>query len=114
MRLYHADIGLPDGFRLPARYVNLKWSRHALNARLDDRYGVIPEFAGISLPDFEVIEVGLTGRKVEKVVVRGHWTADLDVVFVLIPEGNEWFVKTVWSNRRDDTHKTLDRSRYVC
>lgn len=113
MELYHADIKLPDGFALPARRVNLRWSNHADFARTDDRYGVIPKFESLPLQAFEVIEVGVTGRKVEKVVVRGHFNADLDVVFVLIP-GGTWFVKTVWINRRNDTHKTLDRSKYVC
>lgn len=113
MDLYHADIRLPDGFSLPADRVSLRWGVHADKARTDDRYATIPKFDTIPLAAFNVVEVGLEGRKVAKVVVRGHWTKDLDVVFVLIP-GREWFVKTVWINERTDSHGTLDRSRYVC
>lgn len=113
MDLYHADIRLPDGFRLPDQRVTLEWSRHAEQARTNDRYGIIPRFESIPLSRFSVVEVGVEGRKVEKVVVRGHWTETLDVVFVLIPTARDWFVKTVWVNERNDTHGTLDRSRYV-
>jgi hypothetical protein len=115
MDLYHADIRLPEGFRLPARIVGLHWTRHAESARLDDRYGRIPKFGHIDLRFKEVIEVGLTGRKVEKVVVRGSLDETFDIVYVLIPNGHApWTVKTVWINEKTDTHSTLDRSRYVC
>ena len=113
MDLYHADIRLPAGFSLPRERVTLRWTNHADTARTDDRYGIIPKFETLPLASFKVIEVGITGRKVEKVVIRGHYTREVDVIFVLIP-GRVWTVKTVWQNLRTDLHKTLDRSRYVC
>jgi hypothetical protein len=113
MELYHADIRLPAGFALPAKRVTLEWSRHAEQARANDRYGTIPKFQTLPLQAFKVIEVGANGREIAKVVIRGHWTNDLDVCFVLIPGNDIWFVKTVWINERNDIHKTLDRSKYV-
>lgn len=113
MDLYHAEIGLPKGFRLPTARVELVWTRHADAARTHDRYGVIPRVATLPLSSFKVIEVGVEGRKVAKVVIRGHLDAKRDVIFVLIP-GKKWIVKSVWMNLRSDSHKTLDRSRYVC
>lgn len=113
MELYHADIRLPEGFRLPARLVQLSYSRHALRAATDDRYGEIPLTPVLNLEYCQTIEVGLEDRRVKKVVVRTELDDDNDVVFVLIPEPGAWFVKTVWINRRNDCHKTLDRSRYV-
>jgi hypothetical protein len=115
MALWHADIRLPEGAALPNARIGLDWGRHAQRARLEDRYGVIPQFASIPLSQFQVIEVETdhTGY-VTKWVVRGHFDAERDVVMVLIPEcrPNFWFVKTVWFNLRSDTHSTLDRSRY--
>ena len=52
--------------------------------------------------------------RVAKVVVRAELDDVNDVVLVLIPGPREWRVKTVWLNNRTDSHKTLDRSRYVC
>lgn len=115
MDLYHADIRLPDGFVTPTARVRLIWTHRADRARFDDRFAnVIPKFDNIPLSAFKVIEVGVEADRVVKIVVRGHWTTDLDLVFVLIPSTRtSWLVKTVWINRRNDVHKSLDRSKYV-
>jgi hypothetical protein len=114
MDLYHRDIRLPDNFRLPARIIRLAWTKHALRALTNDRYGFIPKFDHVDLSTKEVIEVGMTGRRVEKVVIRGDLDSINDLIYVLIPKGMDaWIVKTVWINRKNDSHKTLDRSRYV-
>ena len=113
MELYHVDIRLPDGFRLPARVVNLYWTRHAERARQNDRYGMIPQIPVVDLAQCNVIEVGLTGKRVEKVVVRTPFDTFNDLILVLIPGPGAWTVKTVWFNQTNDSHKTLDRSRYV-
>lgn len=112
MDLYHAEIRLPDGFTIPTARVALKWTRHAERARWDDRYGMIPMFSTIPLSQFEVIEVGVEAGIIAKILVRGHYTDEIDICFVLIP-GPQYVVKTVWMNRRNDQHKTLDRSKYV-
>lgn len=115
MKLYHADIRLPEGFVLPARTIKLEWTRHALRALTTDRYGLIPKFDHVDLTTKSVVEVGLEGRLVRKVVIRGDLDGVHDIVYVLIPQGlNPWVVKTVWINERNDSHKTLDRSKYVC
>lgn len=115
MDLYHADIRLPDGFVLPARTIKLSWTKHAQRSLTNDRYGMIPKFDHIDLSTKRVVEVGLEGRKVRKVVVRGDLDGINDIIYVLIPNGHQpWVVKTVWINRKTDSHKTLDRSRYVC
>lgn len=113
MDLYHADIRLPENFRLPARTVGLSWTNHAERARNTDRYGEIPRVPVVNLGLCSTIEVGLEGRRVRKVVVRTNLDRDYDMVLVLIPGPNDWTVKTVWLNEVGDTHKTLDRSKYV-
>lgn len=118
MELYHAEIGLPANFVTPTERVGLCWTRHADSERTKDRYAnEIPRFKTLPLSMFKVVEVGMEGNHVAKIVVRGHWTTDLDLIFVLIPDysifAGPWTVKTVWINKRNDLHKTLDRSRYV-
>ena len=110
--LWHSDIRLPDGYRLPSCTVTLSWGSHARGRYFDKVGGSLPH--SIPLSDFATVEVETKGRKVLKVVVRGSFDDCDDIVYVLIPRGgNPWFVKTVWLNSKTDTHKTLDRQRYV-
>lgn len=115
MDLYHSEIRLPDGFIAPKGRVALDWTRHAEHARNSDRYGDIPAFRTATLDNLTVIEVGVENNRVVKIVYRGCFTENYDVVMVLIPRGRQpWTVKTVWLNDKADLHKTLDRSKYVC
>lgn len=112
--LYHSEIRLPAGFVAPTQRVELSWTRHADSERTKDRYAEIPKFKGLSLKRFRVIEVGMIAGIVSKIVFRGKLDDTNDVVIVLIPNGNRpWTVKTAWINKANDTHKTLDRSKYV-
>lgn len=116
MELYHRDIRLPDGFRLPNRIITLSHTAHARRARQDDRYGYIPPIPVIDLGQFQTIEVGVESGRVAKVVVRGSLDDERDIILVLIPhqpKPNVWTVKTLWCNLKNDVHKTLDHTRYV-
>lgn len=111
--LYHADIFIPEWFEAPTERATLTYSRHALYAMNNDRYGAIPMFRTIPLSVFTLIELGVREDKVSKIVVRGRYDETRDVVFVLIPRDGDYFVKTVWFNLRTDSHKTLNRNRYA-
>jgi hypothetical protein len=112
--LYHSEIRLPTGFVAPTQRVELSWTRHADSERTKDRYAEIPKYKGLSLKRFAVIEVGMTGNTVSKIVFRGRMDDTNDVVIVLIPNGaRPWTVKTVWCNKRTDIHTTLDKSKYM-
>jgi hypothetical protein len=113
MDLYHSDIRLPDGFVAPTARVALKWTRHADEARLNDRYTVIPKFKTATLKRLKVVEVGVENGRVVKILFRGRLDDRNDVCMVLMPLRDLWLVKTVWVNVSDDGHKTLDKSRYV-
>lgn len=113
MDLYHADIRLPDGFTLPKRVVELFWTNHARTACVNDRYGLMNPFPVLDLGQCDVIEVGVLGTKVVKIVLRTEYDDEFDIVIVVIPQRERWTVKTVWLNRWDDLHRTLDRSKYV-
>jgi hypothetical protein len=112
--LWHSSIRLPAGFKAPTHRVELNWTRHADSERTKDRYAEIPKFKGLSLKRFAVVEVGTVAGTVSKIVFRGRLDDTNDVVIVLIPNGERpWTVKTAWINRRTDSHKTLDASRYM-
>jgi hypothetical protein len=112
--LWHSSIRLPANFKAPTQFVELRWTRHADSERTKDRYREIPRFKGLSLKRFRVIEVGTVDGTISKIVFRGKLDDTNDVVIVLIPNGaRPWTVKTVWVNETNDSHKTLDHSRYV-
>lgn len=112
--LWHSSIRLPAGFVAPTQRVELSWTRHADSERTKDRYAEIPKFKGLSLKRFSVIEVGTIGGRVSKIVFRGRLDDTNDVVIVLIPNGTRpWTCKTVWINKHNDSHKTLDSSKYM-
>lgn len=112
--LYHSSIRLPAGFKAPTGKVELRWTAHAKSECTKDRYAAIPQFKALTLKRFTVIEVGMVGGTVSKIVFRGRLDDTNDVVIVLIPNGSApWTVKTAWINRRTDSHKTLDSSKYV-
>lgn len=114
--LYHPKVFMPAWFKAPQERVALKWSNHAVRAGMNDRYGVIPVFKTLPLSQFEVVEIAAANNECTKLVVRGRFDNERDVVFVLIPPfepGRPYFVKTVWFNLNSDQHKTLDRSKYA-
>lgn len=121
--LYHAEIGFPPQFegKYPTGRLPLQWSRHAQEARFDDRYGEIPEFPQFNPEQWELIEVGLEktengGRKYNKFLYRTELDDDNDICIVVKPPsrpGEKWLVKTVWLNQLNDLHRTLDRSKYA-
>lgn len=112
--LFHKDIRLPAGWKLPSVQVDLEWTKHAYRAAYTDRLGTVEPYPVLDLSCCETIEVELDGARVVKLVLRAKWNNRCDVVYVVIPNGRKpWTVKTVWLNLRSDTHQTLDRSRYV-
>jgi hypothetical protein len=111
--LYHKDLGFPRNFVKPTGKVMLEWTRHALAEAEKDRYGRIPTWKCMTLNRFDVIEIGVVGGTISKYVLRGKLDDTNDAVVVLIPGTEKWRVKTIWINRRDDKHKTLDKSRYA-
>jgi len=113
--LYHTEIGFPRNFQPPKGTHKLQYSRHALEATLDDRYGKIPVLNQINVDKLQLVELGVQDRRVSKLVYRGRLDQERDMVVVVIPKpnGQPWFVKTVWINLQSDAHKTLNRARYT-
>lgn len=108
--LYHREIGFPAWFKKPAIKVKPQYGDHSRFESQVDRYGKIELPVEIDLAAFAVIEIGVVGNRVSKMLVRGRLDATRDICLVLTNTG---FVKTVWVNLRTDTHRTLDRSKYA-
>ena len=107
--LYHKDIILPP-LKLRDAYLELSYTLHAIKSAENDRYGTINLPSKINLAMVEVIEIEILDDDVEKMIVRQKYSKEYDLILVIMPRYMR--VKTVWLNEVDDTHKTLDRSKY--
>lgn len=109
--LYHYTIGFPKQFTVPNKSLELYYSRHARQASISDQYGTIELPNKINLATTKIVEIEIcdSTARVLKLVVRQNYSAALDLVLVVNPNG---FVRTVWLNETQDTHKTLNRAKY--
>jgi hypothetical protein len=85
------------------------YSQHALNAK-SDRYGTIELPETITFSGENVFEVEIENNRVTKMAVRLPYKNDCDLCVVFLMGSG--FVKTVWLNKHEDTHKTLNLSKY--
>ncbi len=110
MKLYHYQVFMPK-LKLPVGTMELIYGRHALTSAKNDRYGLIrlPNF--LDLTQAKVIEVETDDNKnVVKVVYRTKLDNTRDLCIVVLVD--TCFVKTVWINKANDQHRTLDTQRY--
>lgn len=108
--LYHYALGFPQCNPLPtAGWLTLEYSRHARNASVTDRHGYISLPERVAFKACKAVEVEYQANQLTKLVIRVPYSEELDLVLAVKPNG---FVKTVWLNTIDDTHGTLDKSRY--
>jgi hypothetical protein len=113
---FHKDVYLPDDLsiqvdKLIRRMRPLRYGMHSLQAAVHDRYGFIPNRElPTELVGCELIEVEVQDGMPSKVVMRRKMQDGRWLVLVV---GDDGFVRTVWSNRPDDTHATLRRERYA-
>jgi hypothetical protein len=110
-----AAFGLPSG--AAGNWVgcfDVRYSRHSVDEAHGDRYGVIQLPSSIVIEEENVVEVLVEGGRAVKAIVRLRLDASRDLVLVL--NRPEWpgivFARTVWANRRDDQHRTLNRAIY--
>lgn len=111
--LFHKDVYIPDFAKAPIFEGALTYSRHAKNVTAGDG-----QVESIPLPPVFIAkaatlvesEVNPVTGEVEKQVWRQHLDAENDLCFAMLPNG---FVKTVWLNAKRDTHKTLQRTKYI-
>lgn len=108
-KLYHFEIGFPKGLNTKFGVLELNYTRHALNAANNDRYGRVNLPRKINTDNAKTIEVEVTDNYVTKIVYRIHYNDRYDLCVVV---GVECRVYTVWMNERNDGHRTLNRTKY--
>lgn len=111
--LYHFETGFPTVFTPNVGTIELKYSTHARTAALSDRYGLIYLPNKLDTAKAKCIEVQYKNGYVNKLVYRTHYTIGLDVCFVVYVAASHFIVATVWLNRKNDIHLTLDRKNYI-
>ena len=112
MKILNTALG-----RLPEKYTSLItnklfkfiFTKHAILACVNDRYGVIHPPKSISLTEKDIVEIEVENGHVDKVVARIPYDDFSDLIMVFIPEIGigEGIVKTVWKNDKNDKHSTL-------
>jgi len=107
---FHKDVFLPK-LKLPNEPKRLEYTRHALNAAGDDKYGDLTCFLPLelNLSECELVECRLEGKKVTQLLVRTNVAVGLDLVLAV---GTGFRVYTVWGQKTGDQHKTLNRKLY--
>lgn len=124
-RLYHAEVFFKDWFEEVATDLfNTNYSKHLRNHFLYDndrtRYGmtesrltsIIEELIDGNR-DFYLYEVEVEEPNyMVKAVVRTSYNDKYDVSIVFAFDNNDYNVRTAWLNCKQDTHMTLDESKY--
>jgi len=108
--LYHSDVYMPK-LKVSSKNIRLSYTQHAIFASQSDRYNTIRLPEVINLSQGKIIELEVVNSKPHKLVVRLPYDAHCDICIVMLVA--ERIVKTVWLNRSNDTHRTLDRSKYI-
>lgn len=116
--LYHREIGFPKNWidLLPRNFrpfdVKLVYGSHARQEAMSDRYGSIELPNHLSFKDdaVKLFELEIKDGVVVKMGVRMPHDELNDIIVIFQP--HDGFVRTVWLNRKDDKHKTLDASKY--
>lgn len=108
---FNVATGVPDATFHEVPRGALRYSRHARDEGVRDRYGAVHDLPPKLTQEFRVVEaVYVNGRPVKKVIrgpVKGSPEKDLVLVVLL----EDLYVKTVWINLKSDSHKTLKRDR---
>lgn len=112
--MFHKDVFIPDFAKVPMHDgCPLRVSKHAADrAAKGGGYDEIPLPPVFIAKNATLIEVELnpvTGA-VEKQVWRQKLNDEYDLCFPLLSDGT---VPTVWLNHRTDTHKTLNKGKFV-
>ena len=112
MPLYHHRTGFPPGLNRPQGRIMLQYGHHAEKAMVTDSCRRLADLAPafLHMDEAQLIEAEITDDGVPtKFLFRLRLTSVHDLCLVVCPDG---FVKTLWTDRRSDSHATLDTSRY--
>lgn len=111
--LFHKDVYIPDHAKVPLHEGALRYGHHATHvAAGGGGHAEITLPLEFSAKNAVLVEVELNSRTgaVEKQVWRQNLCSEWDLCFPMIAGG---FIKTVWLNHKTDTHKTLNKGKFV-
>jgi hypothetical protein len=91
----------------------LEFSSHAIEETEKDKFGRFQTYKKLTITEKNVIELSLDDTlNVCKLLVRTAYNAFNEVCYVIVPLGDKAMVKTCWLMRKNDNHKSLDKSLY--
>ena len=109
--LYHHRLGFPKNIKIKYGTLRLTYTKHAVERAKESKYDkiVLPEKIDTDQAQAIEVEVGDDGMP-QKILYRASYSALYEMCMaVVIPSG---IVKTIWLNRCDDNHNTLDVRKY--
>lgn len=111
--MFHKDVFIPDFAKVPLHEGPVRYAKHAnhvsAGAGSYDQIPLPPVFVAKNATLVEV-EINPVTGEVEKQVWRQPLNDEFDLCFPMLPDG---FIKTVWLNHKTDTHKTLNKGKFV-
>lgn len=124
-RLYHAEVFFEDWFEeVAVDLFNTNYSRHLRDhftydydrtrySMTEDKLTTIIEELMNGEREFYLYEVEVEEPCfMIKAVIRTSYDDNYDASIVFAFDNNDYNVRTAWFNRKQDTHRTLDESKY--
>jgi hypothetical protein len=112
--VYHRDTGFPKSLIIEEFEANLILSNHAIERILGNLYIVnLPERIKIKKED--IVEITTLDKvNIQKMLIRIPNTSRTDYVMSIKPffETKTALLITIWLNFKQDTHITLDKTKY--
>ena len=108
--LYHKLVFLPKINKIDADYPCV-YTKHARESALTDKYGVIILPKSYNLANSDIIELEIKNNDINKLVIRTPYNNKYDLTIVI--SFYSGMIKTVWLNKKDDNHDTLDKNKYI-
>ena len=108
---YHKDIYLPEQAKNLQFACVVEYTPHARREANSDRYGTIRLPAVFDSRNAELIDVTIDENTIRRALYRMPYDDDKDLCLVIDPNTRKGI--TVWLNEKNDTHASLDASRYA-
>jgi hypothetical protein len=115
-REYHKDVFLPPSLVAAVATLDfsmVNYSRHALVAAAEDGVQAHELPRSLALSDWTLVKVETVAGRVRGLLLRRPRAADPRLHLVIAIAVPDMVVRTVWVNRANDNHRTLDRTKYV-
>ena len=108
--LYHKLVFLPKINKIDADYPCV-YTKHARESALTDKYGLIILPKTYNIAKSDIIELEIKNNDINKLVIRIGYNDKYDLILVI--SFYTGMIKTVWLNKKDDNHYTLDKNKYI-